>query len=403
MNPFRLYAALTVGIFVLVCLSVGSFNYALDASGLYRNDDWNTRRTALDHLNAGQWPGLVLGSSRVRGFPEQAEVWPDGLGEAHVEYMFAASFDEYVKVVSNSRNQDKLKVLIIGLDYFAFNSVYEPEILHVVDWKTRIKANIRWTLTIEGLGYRLNILRLYALNLIEKINRLLREQPLAATPEAAPPSLPPRNERDHFLKSLTSMITRTYYGNAYGQHTLSYPGTAWQPHVAALRDLTQLAGSQGFTVILFFHPTHAWEQEFIRLSGLWPAYEDWKRDVVSIAAQANRDKGRDVINVWDFSGYNCWTREPVPAWGRMRNHTDVSHYAVGNLAPYMVATMNGISVPPPACEGRQPGVRLTPDNIEFTLASIRADQAAYGVERAEELALVEQTVKRALRRRRALF
>ncbi|NNL86587.1 MAG: hypothetical protein HKP27_13090 [Myxococcales bacterium] len=130
---------------------------------------------------------------------------------------------------------------------------------------------------------------------------------------------------------------------------------------------------------VFISPFHARIGELMDRAGRWEAFEAWKRRVVEVAEAAGAPP------VWDFSGYNSVTTEPVPTEGdaaqAMRWYWDSSHYApsVGDLILDRVldadtgARVAGF------------GVRLTGENIEDHLERIRSERARYRRERAEDL------------------
>jgi hypothetical protein len=129
---------------------------------------------------------------------------------------------------------------------------------------------------------------------------------------------------------------------------------------------------------VFISPFHARIGELMDRAGRWEAFEAWKRRVVEIA------EGAGAPPVWDFSGYNAVTTEPVPAEGgaAMRWYWDSSHYApsVGNLIlDRMLDADTGARV-------AGFGVRLTEQNIESHLTRIRSERERYRRERAEDLA-----------------
>ncbi|MCL1464463.1 hypothetical protein [Argonema galeatum] len=107
---------------------------------------------------------------------------------------------------------------------------------------------------------------------------------------------------------------------------------------------------------ILISPSHATEWEALRVRGLWPIFEQWKREIVKI------------VPVWDFSGYNSITTEAIG--NNMKNYIDNSHYRkeVGDLVLNRIFNYNEESVPADF------GVLLTPENIESHLAKIRDDR-----------------------------
>ena len=156
-----------------------------------------------------------------------------------------------------------------------------------------------------------------------------------------------------------------------------------------LRRTLAAARTHATRVILFISPVHAEQLELMRRLGLWPQFEQWKRDLVQIVdADAARHPGEAPIDLWDFSGYNAITTETVPAAGdhetAMHWYRESSHFtrAAGDLVLDRVLGYRSTARPMP--DGF--GVRLAVDNIEAALAGIRAGQAQWLREHASESA-----------------
>ena len=100
--------------------------------------------------------------------------------------------------------------------------------------------------------------------------------------------------------------------------------------LAELRDIVAVADAHGIRLTLVFNPVHARQNYLFEAAGLWPAYEQWKADMLAEA-------GRGKANVlWDFSGVSSCTAESLPSKGdtstRMRWYRETSHFrpALGN-------------------------------------------------------------------------
>lgn len=122
---------------------------------------------------------------------------------------------------------------------------------------------------------------------------------------------------------------------------------------------------------LFISPSHAIQWEALRAVGAWPLFEEWKREVVKIAP------------VWDFSGYNSITTEPLK--NEMKNYWDNSHYKkeVGDLLLHRIFQVNKKTVP------EDFGVFITSENIESHLKKIRFEREKWAKNNPEEVQFVE--------------
>ena len=127
---------------------------------------------------------------------------------------------------------------------------------------------------------------------------------------------------------------------------------------------------------IFFSPVHARYYETLCLGGFWDVIEDTKRAVVAMVEETARQFGKPPFPVWDFSGYNSITTEPVPVPGDeetlMQGYWEDSHYtvAVGRL---MLERMFGDKSAVPD----DFGIALNTENIDRQLQRIHNQHKLY--------------------------
>ena len=99
--------------------------------------------------------------------------------------------------------------------------------------------------------------------------------------------------------------------------------------------------------------------EALHLAERWQLYEDWKREIVK------------MMPVWDFSGYNSITTEPIGE--QMNNYQDSSHFypPIGDLILNRLVGYEEEKVP------EDFGILITPENVEAHLEKIRRDRAIW--------------------------
>jgi hypothetical protein len=153
-----------------------------------------------------------------------------------------------------------------------------------------------------------------------------------------------------------------------------------------LERILDLAASHGTRVIAFIGPYHALLMEAFRRKGVWPVFEQWKRELVSVFDNARATHPAGDIALWDFSGYNSATTEPLPRSGGKRSvmdYWDEVHYSI-NLGDRISAVL----FRPPAADQTPVGdfgTKLTGSNIEAHLAAVRADQLTYEAAHVNDL------------------
>ncbi|NET54597.1 MAG: hypothetical protein F6K09_40225, partial [Merismopedia sp. SIO2A8] len=175
---------------------------------------------------------------------------------------------------------------------------------------------------------------------------------------------PPLKPKEEFTAITTRLLEREGY---YREYELS------EEFLRELQTVVELAQTHDIELKLFISPTHATLMESLWMKGLSPQYEDWKRAVVAIAP------------VWDFSGYNSITTEPLSK--RMENYVDTSHYssAVGDLILSQILDGDSSSELPDDF-----GVWLTPNTLESHFDQIAMERAQWLQTSAQELEFVYQ-------------
>jgi hypothetical protein len=96
------------------------------------------------------------------------------------------------------------------------------------------------------------------------------------------------------------------------------------------RHLVQIAIRDKIDLRLAIGPSHARYFESHRLMGNWFLWEEWKRNLALIVEEEAAKAGVTPFPLWDFSGFNPLTMEPVPPADdkktRMKWYFESSHY-----------------------------------------------------------------------------
>ncbi len=146
-----------------------------------------------------------------------------------------------------------------------------------------------------------------------------------------------------------------------------------------LKDLefvVKTSQERGIELHIFISPIHVTQGEALRIAGLNPIVEQWKREVVKITP------------VWDFFSYNTITTEPITE--KMNYYLDSSHYLpfVGDLVMNKILNYNLKTVPPDF------GVIINSENIESHLANIRAEREEWAKNNTDVVNYVENLINR---------
>jgi len=140
-----------------------------------------------------------------------------------------------------------------------------------------------------------------------------------------------------------------------------------------LRAILRQAHLDGTQMFLIFAPQHARYWNRYLESGRWGTFEARKRMTVFINEDEARLANREPFPLWDFSGFNTYTTEPVPPADdrvtRMRWHWEGTHFTK-ELGDRVLDRVLGFE------DSERPvsadfGVRLSSGNLEAHLSAMR--------------------------------
>ena len=147
---------------------------------------------------------------------------------------------------------------------------------------------------------------------------------------------------------------------------------------------------------MLISPAHARQWELIASAGMWGKFERWKQQMVHFNDAMARMYQRPAFPLWDFSGFNSYTTEPVPKLGdktkMMQWYWESSHYRK-ELGDRVLDKVLGYSDPNRSIADDF-GVLITLDNIEQHLKKIRDDRKIYERTHAEEVNEIKTLVRK---------
>ena len=135
-------------------------------------------------------------------------------------------------------------------------------------------------------------------------------------------------------------------------------------------DLQRLLRGAPAQTHLVIYPYHAQILMLFEETGLWPAFEEWKRSLVHVIEHSALAPEQQVI-LWDFSGITDLSTELIPApddrLTEARWYWEGGHFksALGDVVLGQVFGGQGI------------GVRLTSANVENHIEALRDGMAAF--------------------------
>lgn len=256
-------------------------------------------------------------------------------------------------------NQPKMKQVIIDLDESMFSEFVENR----PDYReSRLSKRHIALSDLRDIVFSLDTLGIskdtFAAN-YKTPNRLseegMRVKPrvfvngaLALDPHA--PASPEAAKR--FKTGLKRRMNADDADNRYAQFRLS------SEQLANLKMIVETAHQRGIDVKILISPEHATLHYAVN-TRFGPELETWKRELSKIAP------------VWDFSGYNSITTEPIT--NQMEYYLDSSHFSqkTGGLILNRILSYQPETVP------QDFGVLVTPENVDSHLANLRTQRQSW--------------------------
>jgi hypothetical protein len=392
----RRWALLTVGALLLA----SAVNLVVDPYGAYRLvvvEGFNARKPGA----SAQGPlvkaygvererprGLVLGNSRAEvGFDPGHPAWPESSRPVYNAALPGTGTREGLRYLQHALAGSPLGTVVLGLDFMDF--LVAPEAPPRESGGSQLERRLRVLDTGEP-----NPLRLLQRALDTRVTLLSLDALLSAvgTVAAARDGLaadltdrgfnPMRDyERIAAQEGYWALFAQRDTENlkAYRQRprNLFRVGSRSSGPLEELRAIVRTCARAGTDLHLVIYPYHANLLETFRVTGLWEPFEEWKRALVEVV----EDEASPRVALWDFSGYNPVTTEPVPPPGDtgtvLRWYWEAGHFkkALGDRVLGRILGLPGYT--PSETGSGELGVRLTAADLEVHLARIRGEQAAY--------------------------
>ncbi len=304
----------------------------------------NVRQAKAINVKRLKPRAVVLGNSRadIGIDPEHPALTAHGNS-----YNLAIPASDMVEILRFYRAavqaQPELKAVVLGIDFVAFGPnnfvrTFEAELDDVLApgpafQQTLQVASSHRTLLASAMTLAGNFNGLAVREHYRANGHLLRRNPPGMTLEEA----------------FGMHLKQVYLGpkNWYSHYELS------ERQMQAFQTLVADCQKRGIELKVFISPAHAMQWEALHISGQWLAFERWKRAVAA------------VTPVWDFSGYNAITSEPLTP--DMRNYIESSHY-LPHVGDWVLDRMFGHASPNLPADF---GVLLTADVLENHLRDIR--------------------------------
>ena len=378
MRRYLIYYILSL---LLLLIIVASINFVVDPDGRFRvidradfnqikiNPSPGSRQGKAIALQQCDYATVILGSSRAEtGLDPDSEVFVDQ--PVYNAALKGTSMREILSIGEFVLHTQKPKIIIFGVDFLTFSKQRDT----AADFLDSVLHNDPTLLSVAN--YLLSTDTLLASwytaswNIAGYVRRCHDNGHNDRSGDMV-------NQREAF-----DAIQTTYIRNQglYGKHEIN------REYLDKFASLLQMIVERDIELLIFISPMHALQIELLQDAKLLESFRNWKRDLVKIVATTNAAlPSAKHIELWDFSGYNSITMEPVPPAGsehQMRWYRDSAHYriATGDLILQKLLDRNTSDLPIDF------GVQLTPESIETVLAAESQNATKYRTAEASEVA-----------------
>jgi hypothetical protein len=313
---------------------------------------------------------LILGSSRVDiGLDAQNSAWPVVDRPVYNLGLSAASPYVSYRYLQHALSRSRVALVVLGLDFEYFLTgpfAYRPK---NPDFELRLAVTRDGTRNAVQRWQHIRDL-LHATISLDALTDSIAT--LVASSNDMSSDLISGNRYDAIVRRRSGVL------GAHAFAALSNLGGIREFHghrrnyfaMADVQAILDLCESRSIRVIVFINPVHADRLEMLDLLGDWQAFEEWKRELVALAARYQGKDGGSRIPLWDFSGYDSYSTEPVSVGGQsMHYFWEPSHYTPA-LGAAIVKRIFGVG-------DEHFGVLLSPESIEPHITAIREQRRLY--------------------------
>ena len=283
---------------------------------------------------------------------------------------------DYLKLRSTIASKP-VKHIYYFVDFFTFNTYYDlPSSVTEAFRRRTAYGTVRFIQQfVEDLSA--SLLGYYA---TRDSVRTMRKQSAAASGAIPFTTLLPdgrwdlssandRRSEQAFTQAENGYLRQNWFLPADGRFSLHERPSAPNRSFSYFKATLEMAQKHNLNMTIVILPVHARLLENLDNVGLWPNFEYWKRQLVTINEQIATDQDTKPFPLWDFNGYSEVSTEPVndevlPQWFYDSAHP---HVNTGNRILDIIS-------------GQQVddfGNQLTSNNVDNWLALQRSNREGY--------------------------
>ena len=309
---------------VALLVAVVAVNVVVDPYGLFRIVDVTGlnriksqageraalfKRTGVERMRPAS---LVLGNSRAEiGFDPESPAWPESARPVFNLALPGAGIAAVADELAEALRSTSPRLVVVGLDFLDFR----------VDPSSDESFTAQPANADSTRGLRDRAAALLTLNALADSLTTIRAQhePYAASLTDA--GFNPKRDyigvsrREGYFAMFRQRDQENARAYVSGPKSVFQTGKRPAPAFDAVDNIVARARERGIALRLVLYPYHVHTLMLFQLTGLWPAYEDWKRELVG---RVDAARGTVDVELWDFTGFSPHTDEQVPRPGDTR-------------------------------------------------------------------------------------
>ena len=264
------------------------------------------KRTGVERMRPAS---LVLGNSRAEiGFDPESPAWPESARPVFNLALPGAGTAAVADELAEALRSTSPRLVVVGLDFLDFR----------VDPSSDESFTAQPANADSTRGLRDRAAALLTLNALADSLTTIRAQhePYAASLTDA--GFNPKRDyigvsrREGYFAMFRQRDQENARAYVRGPKSVFQTGKRPAPAFDAVDNIIALARARGIALRLVLYPYHVHTLMLFQLTGLWPAYEDWKRELVG---RVDAARGTMDVELWDFTGFSRYTDEQVPRPG----------------------------------------------------------------------------------------
>lgn len=369
-------AIIATGLINLIIDPYGTFRI-VDIRGLnhikpYPDHNLETIKAhAVRHMSPD---ALILGNSRAEvGFDPTHDAWESaGYHSVYNAAIAGTSPSTAWNQLQKVAQRQSLKFILLGIDFFDFPIEPDKKVTPSTKQSNSKLDDVRWTLsatlTVQAM-----------IDSVATLRRQFQENPQQLTMQGFNPLLEYKDIAK--MEGYWSLFRQRLEDNArnHGRKpaNIFLSGTQSSPTFDDIRRIVRWSAENNTKLRLVIYPYHAQLLLLIDEVGLWPTFEEWKRQILRIVIEESLKLPQSNIALIDFSGFSEFAQDAIPSKQDKKTATkwywEAGHFKkeLGNHILSCCIFQN------PGISSRKFGVILNFENIEAELNRTRIDKSAF--------------------------